>query len=113
MLNNLSNNLEGKKDACKTYIEQTKLLVTLSSTFVIAPAAARQFIKDTSLLLFVFAEICFIISVLMGYFVMGSISGSQQLNEYNVYRKATMNLSRLQLGFYLIGLILFIIMVIN
>ena len=31
--------LEGKKDACNTYVEQTKLLVTLASVFVVAPAA--------------------------------------------------------------------------
>ena len=30
---------DGKKDACSTYIEQTKLLVTLASVFVVAPAA--------------------------------------------------------------------------
>jgi len=32
-------NLENRKEACKTYIEQTKLLVTLASVFLMAPAA--------------------------------------------------------------------------
>ena len=39
-------NLDGKKEACKTYIEQTKLLVTLASAFIFAPAVLIPLFKD-------------------------------------------------------------------
>jgi len=37
---------DSKKEACKTYIEQTKLLVTLASAFLFAPAALIGILKD-------------------------------------------------------------------
>jgi len=40
---------EGKKEACKTYLEQTKLLVTLASAFLFAPAALIGILKDKPL----------------------------------------------------------------
>ncbi len=75
-MNNIIRKIEDKKEACKTYIEQTKLLVTLSSAFLVAPAAIHAFIKHTGITIFIFAEVCFISSVLMGYVVLGTLSGS-------------------------------------
>jgi hypothetical protein len=107
---------DGAKEAVKTYIEQTKLLVTLSSAFVLAPAGAVAVFKDravvglsTSLLFwFVVADVLFILSVLMGYVVLGTISGFQHINRYDVHRAATRWSSLFQILTYLAGLVVFI-----
>ena len=104
------------KEACKTYVEQTKLLVTLASGFILAPpallsvigakeSASTLSVKDVRL--FVVTEVLFVLSVLMGYSTLGSIAGSQDEGSYDVYRTATLTLSRLQILLYLIGLGLF------
>jgi hypothetical protein len=108
--------LDGPKEAVKTYIEQTKLLVTLSSAFVLAPAGAVAVFKDRAavslsnslLTWFVVADVFFILSVLMGYVVLGTISGYQHLNQFNVHRTATRWCSLLQILTYVAGLIVFI-----
>jgi hypothetical protein len=108
--------LDGPKEACKTYIEQTKLLVTLASAFVVAPAAIAAFFvgKDTipataeMVLRLLWAEGFFVGSVLTGYLILASIAGSQQANIFDVYRPATRILSWLQIGAYIIGLIFFV-----
>src|ERR1041384_2526956 len=59
---------EGKKEAVKTYIEQTKLLVTLASAFLFAPAGLVGILKDKSaaglsqsqVCTFIFVEVFFI-----------------------------------------------------
>src|SRR5262249_30311916 len=106
---------EGQKEAVKTYIEQTKLLVTLASTFLFAPAGLVTILKDrtstrldgSQLFWFVAVEIVFILSVLAGYVVLASLSGSQATNEFNVYRPATRISSLIQFGTYVLGLIMF------
>jgi hypothetical protein len=105
--------LENKKEACKTYIEQTKLLVTLASAFLVAPLAALALIKgaekfvltDTQLVIFIVAESCFILSVLAAYIVLATVAGSQDNGTFDVYRPATRISSGIQLGMYLFGLI--------
>ena len=107
---------DGPRDACNTYIEQTKLLVTLASAFVVAPAAVIPFIagkdKIAAVASFVrellWAEGAFVLSVLMGYVVLATIAGWQHRNEYNVFRPATMICSRIQITAYLVGLVLFV-----
>ncbi|WP_299226565.1 hypothetical protein [uncultured Psychroserpens sp.] len=97
-----------KNDACKTYLEQTKLLVTLSSAFIIAPAVFIEkigFFSTISL----FMEVCFVLSVFMGYVVFGTISGTQFKGEYNVYNKGTKIFSWLQISLFMIGLVLLLI----
>lgn len=108
--------LDARKEAVKTYIEQTKLLVALASAFVVAPAAlVTVFASRTTanlgngqLLSFIFAEILFVASVLFGYFVLSSIAGAQDQGQFDVYRPATMNTSLFQLGSYILGMIVFI-----
>ena len=107
---------DGPREAVKTYLEQTKLLVSLASAFVLAPAAALPFIGNSSavpahskFLCLVGGEILFVVSILFGYLVLGSIAGSQHLNSFDVYRPATKWLSRLQIGSYLLGLIFFLV----
>jgi hypothetical protein len=107
---------EGKKEACKTYLEQTKLLVTLASAFLFAPAALIGILKDkpqtgltdAQFTSFIIAEILFISSVLFGYIVLGSLAGSQNSGHFDVFRPATRCFSLLQFGTYLAGLIVFI-----
>jgi hypothetical protein len=111
--------MNGKLEALRTYVEQTKLLVTLASGFVLAPAAAVSLFRPSdsqhtphlSVLLFVVAEISLILSVVSGYAVLGSIAGSQHDEKFNVYRPATRALSLLQLVLYVIGLFLFVLLI--
>jgi hypothetical protein len=111
--------MSGNQEAVKTYIEQTKLVVTLASGFVLAPAAAVSFFRSSnpnhgahlSVQLFIWAEILQILSILAGYAVLGSIVGSQHNDEFNVYRPATRYLSLLQLALYLAGLSCFVLLI--
>lgn len=100
-------NREDRKEASKTYLEQTKLLIALSSAFIIAPAVIKDitYLNKTS---FIWMEMLFVSSVLAGYVVVGTITGIQYNRNYNVYRLATRLSSFAQLGLYLAGLIIFI-----
>ena len=106
----------GKKESVKTYIEQTKLLVALSSAFLFAPAGLVALLKDNSevgltgcqILWFIIAEVCFVLSVLAGYVVLASIAGWQAIGKYDVYRPATKWSSLAQIGLYIFGLFVFI-----
>lgn len=102
--------LEGKKEACKTYIEQTKLLVTLASAFLFAPAVLIPLLKDavridsalaTGLLV---SEGAFVASIFLGYVVLGTVAGSQSDGTFNVYRFATRFYSLMQIVTYLCGM---------
>ena len=112
---------EGKKEACKTYIEQTKLLVTLSSAFLFAPVGLFTLLKDKSSIgvtgcilgWLIVMEILFVLSVLFGYVVHGTIAGSQSDNSFNVFRPATMVFSLLQLGSYLFGMMIFVFLIVH
>lgn len=107
---------DGKKEAVKTYLEQTKLLVTLASAFILAPAGLVAVLKErttvglasSQLFWFVIAEVLFIASVMAGYVVLGTIAGSQDANRYDVYRLATRCASLAQITAYLFGLSVFI-----
>ena len=107
---------DGKKEACKTYLEQTKLLVTLASAFLFAPASLLAILKDrlalkigsTDMYWFVVSEALFIASVLAGYVAVGSIAGSQDSDTFDVFRPATRIASLIQFGSYLLGIIVFI-----
>jgi hypothetical protein len=115
-MNNETSIPEGKKEACKTYIEQTKLLVALASAFLFAPAGLIAILKDISaagldsctLTWFVVVEALFVCSVLAGYIVLGSLAGSQDNGSFDVFRKATRFFSLLQFGLYIFGIIVFI-----
>ncbi len=54
------------------------------------------------------AEGLFVLSILLGYLTLGSLAGSQNAGEYDVYRPATRLLSFLSIVSYLLGLLLFI-----
>lgn len=120
-MNNPATASDGQKEACKTYIEQTKLLVTLASAFLFAPVGLIAILKEKtivgldqcSLKLFIIVEVLFVCSVLSGYIVLGSLAGSQHEGKFNVYRSATRWLSLFQFGLYIIGLILFVKLSLN
>ncbi len=107
---------EGRKEACKTYIEQTKLLVTLASAFLFAPPSLVAMLKDkvavgltnTGTCWLIVAESLFVGSVLSGYVVLGSLAGSQDDGSFNVFRGATRFFSLIQFLLYVVGLIVFI-----
>lgn len=107
---------EGRKEACKTYIEQTKLLVTLASAFLVAPAGLAAMLKDkeaaalsgTHLGWLITTELLFIASVLMGYIVLGCVAGSQDDSSFDIYRPMTRFSSLFQFALYLGGLASFI-----
>lgn len=102
-----SSDIEDRKTACQTFIEQTKLLTSLASAFIIAPAVVHQLLKLTISWQIIIAEILFVLSVLFGYIALGAITGTQNSGEYDVYRKAVMNSGRLQFLTYVIGISLF------
>jgi hypothetical protein len=104
----------GRQESCKTYIEQTKLLVTLASAFVAAPVALIPLLRGSGAALagdalspFFYSEAGFIGSILLGYLALGSVAGSQHKDEFDVYRPTTMWVSRVQIAAYLLGLYFF------
>lgn len=108
--------MDGRKEACKTYLEQTKLLVTLSSAFLFAPATLVVVLKDRRAAgltyydvgWFIAGEAFFVVSVLLGYVALGSLAGSQDSGKFDVYRQATRYASLAQFAFYVLGLCVFI-----
>src|ERR1043165_156139 len=99
---------EAKNEACKTYLEQTKLLITLASAFIIAPVAffdKEQILKYFSL----WMEACFVFSAFLGYVVVGTISGRQFKKEFNLYRRGTRIFSLAQIGAFFTGLIILLL----
>lgn len=108
----------GKIEALKTYIEQTKLLVTLASGFVLAPPAVLTVLRtpDGKMLKFLpvrrfcLAEGFLIGSIFAGYVVLGTIAGYQHHGNYNVHRTATRVSSLIQVTLYLAGVVAFLSM---
>lgn len=113
--------LDDRKEAVKTFIDQTKLLVTLSSAFVVAPAAFATLLKDRATLeiaskqmkLFLAAEALFVLSVLAGYVVLATISGYQHIGRYDVHRRGTRYASLAQIATYIAGMILFTLFILS
>lgn len=102
-----SSQINNHQEACKTYIEQTKLLTTLASGFIVAPAVVPDLLKVAAIGPIVGAEILFVISVLAGYLAIAAIAGSQHIGEYNVYRPAVRVFGLAQFLAYLGGIALF------
>lgn len=101
--------VEGRMAACKTFVEQTKLLMSLASAFVFAPAIVQGFIKLPLSWQLWMAEGLFVLSVLSSYVVLGSIAGTQYRGEFDVHRRATRVLGMTQFFSYVGGLIFFAI----
>jgi hypothetical protein len=102
---------EGRKEAWKTYLEQTKLLVTLASAFLFAPAALIGILKERSGLHIktaflhdlLIAEFCLLVSVVAGYVTIATVAGSQDRGDFDVFRFATRVASLIQFGSYILG----------
>jgi hypothetical protein len=97
------------EEACKTFVEQTKQLITLASAFIFAPAAVQIILQLSIGKRLIIAEIFFIASVLAGYVALGSIAGSQHKGEFNVHNRNAKWSGLLQFFAYLAGLVLFIL----
>ena len=110
---------EGRKDSVKTFSEQTKILITLASGFVLAPPAVLSFfrkpdgkaIPSLPWWRFIWAESLLVVSILAGYLVLSTIAGYQHEGVYDVDRPATRVCSVLQIALYLLGVILFLTMI--
>jgi hypothetical protein len=118
---------EGRKEALKTFIEQTKILITLASGFVLAPPAVLSFLRKPAPTpspgcavplvpslpweRFNWAEGLLVASILFGYLVLSTIAGSQHQGNYDVHRPMTRLFSVLQIVLYLVGVILFLTMI--
>jgi hypothetical protein len=92
-----------RNDACKTYLEQTKLLTTLSSAFIIAPVALFEKFQNMNLLV-ILMEVFFIFSIFTGYVVFGTIAGTQHKGDCNVHNKGTTIFSWIQIVFFFLGI---------
>ena len=102
-----------KQAACNTFLDQTKQLMTLASAFVFAPAAVAGWntalatqLKDHVDSL-IWLEAAFLLSLLCGYVTIGTIAGTQNSGQYDVYRPATRIAANAQFVLYVLGLILF------
>lgn len=102
-----TNELDHRKSACKTFTEQTKLLMSLASAFILAPAVVANFVDFRLTWQIVVAEILFVLSLLASYLTLGALTGTQFKGEFNVYRPAIMWFGRVQFVAYLIGIGLF------
>lgn len=99
--------IEDGKASCKTYIEQTKLLTSLASAFIIAPAVVTKFTDFTINGLLIGSEILFVVSVLFGYLTLGGVTYNQRAGNYEIYRNNVIIPSRIQFSAYLVGITLF------
>jgi len=106
--------LADHQEACKTFLDQTKQLITLASAFLFAPAGFVALVKDTAALqqtdkiaLFVVAEGVLILSVILGYVTIGTVAGTQNDGTYDVFRRATRCFSLGQFVSYVLGLLVF------
>lgn len=93
-----------RQEACKTYIEQAKLLTSLASAFIVAPAAILGFTRVSLTWQLLMAEVCFVASVFAGYISIGAIAGSQFEGKYNIHRTAVTWAGRLQSLAYIAGI---------
>lgn len=108
--------LENRKEACKTYIEQIKLLVTLASAFVVAPVALISLLNTKDRIKvppeiidkLILSEGLLIASIFFGYMALASVTGEQDSGTFNVYRPATRIYSLLQVFAYLAGAAVFV-----
>jgi uncharacterized iron-regulated membrane protein len=100
---------KGREEACKTFVEQTKQLITLASAFIFAPAAVQIVLQLASWYWLIFAEGFFIVSVLAGYVALASIAGSQHKGEFDVHNANAKWSGLIQFFAYVIGLVIFLI----
>jgi len=98
---------EHRKVACQTFVEQTKLLMSLASAFIVAPPIVQSLASADLNWQFFLAELLFVTSVLSSYLTLGALTGTQHAGEYDVYRPAVMWCGRVQFFTYLCGLMLF------
>ena len=101
--------LEGKKDSCTTFIDLSKLIISLSTgVFVLLPAFLEK-IRNENLLCrktLYTGLISLLISIVFGLFVIAALAGSQRIEEYNIAALHIKLTSMIQWATFLWGLFL-------
>jgi hypothetical protein len=103
-----------RQAACDTFLDQTKQLMTLASAFVFAPAAVVGWTSATisaqlkeHLDSLIWVESVFLLSLICGYVTIGTIAGTQNSGQYDVYRPAPRVAANAQFALYVVALFLF------
>jgi len=99
--------LEGKKESCKTFIDLSKLIISLSTgIFVLLPAFLEK-IRNKNLkgkLVLYSGLISLIFSIIFGLLVISALAGSQRMAEYNIAAPHLKLVSICQWSLFIIGL---------
>lgn len=111
-------NKEDKKFAIEKYLDQVKILTALATALLISPnafliirkadAEALQVFESAKIFLSV-ANILFLLSIIMTYFIYSSIVGNVNEGIYDVYRPATRIFSLIQLLGIVVGCVALLI----
>lgn len=105
--------MDSKKEECQIYIKQTKLFMTLTSAFLLAPVALVMTLKDKSatgfdgsaLAWFAGVEALFACSVLSGFIVLDSLAKPQNDGSFDAFGKTTRLFSILQFRLFVAGIV--------
>jgi hypothetical protein len=101
--------LEAKKDSCKTYIDLSKLIISLSTGVIILVPSFLALMTERQLKVkkaLYCGLIALGISIVLGLFVIAALAGSQRIGEYNI---AAMHIERFSQGqwiLFMLGIIL-------
>ena len=99
--------IEGKKESCKTFIDLSKLIISLSTgVFLLLPSFLEK-MKDQQLQdkpTLYFGLILFLISIFFGLFVISALAGSQRMEQYNIAATHIKVTSMLQWSSFFFGL---------
>lgn len=100
-------NLEGNKESCKTFIDLSKLIISLSTgVFVLLPAFLEK-IRNRKLggRKQLYAGLIFLlISIVFGLFVISGLAGTQRIGEYNIAASHIKLTSKAQWISFVLGL---------
>ena len=99
--------LEGKKDSCETYIDLSKLIISLSTgVFVLVPAffkiIGKKVPKCKGALFY--GLISLGLSIVAGLFAISALAGTQRIGEYNIAAPHIKYTSMVQWIAFLLGL---------
>jgi len=101
--------LESKKDSCQTYIDLSKLIISLATgVFVLIPSflsvMQKKGLKRNRFLYF--GLIFLIICILSGLLTISALAGTQRVGEYDIATGHIKIISMIQWLFFLMGLAL-------
>ncbi|MBW2305735.1 MAG: hypothetical protein JRG73_02270 [Deltaproteobacteria bacterium] len=101
--------ISAKRDSCKTFIDFTLMLTTLSlGVFVLIPTALgliRYRIAGIKKPLLFCGLFFLILSIVIGTIVIASLAGTQRMGEYDINNPITKLASKIQWGLSILGII--------